>query len=457
MTVKTPIYMDYNSTTPIDPRVVEAMQPYLTDRFGNASSRSHQFGWVAEEAVDYARDQVAKLIGASGNEIIFTSGATESDNLALKGVAHMYGMTDADKFLIDALAAGDATGSIEGAADKVPARLGSVDLAGVREAGGAFEYFKKKGDHIITLETEHKAILDSAKRLEKEGFRVTYLGVQKDGQVDLEALKAAMTDKTILVSIMMANNEIGVIQPVKEIGAICRERGVLFHTDAVQAVGKVPIDVNDMNIDLLSISAHKMYGPKGVGALYVRRRKPRVRVEAAVDGGGHERGMRSGTLNVAGIVGLGKAAELCIQDMGAEAERCVGLRQRLWDRLTRDLDEIFLNGHAEHRLPGNLNVSFAYVEGEAMMMAIKDVAVSSGSACTSASLEPSYVLRALGVGDELAHSSIRFGIGRFTTEEEVDFVGNLVVDAVSRLREMSPLYEMAKEGIDLNTIEWAAH
>ena len=457
MTVKTPIYMDYNSTTPIDPRVVEAMQPYLTEKFGNAASRSHQFGWIAEEAVDYAREQVAKLIGATPAEIIFTSGATESDNLALKGVAHMYGMTDADKFLIDALAAGHADGSIPNAGDKVPARLGSVDLAAVREAGGAFEFFKAKGDHIITLETEHKAILDSAKRLEKEGFRVTYLGVKKDGQVDLDALREAITDKTILVSIMMANNEIGVIQPVREIGALCRERGVLFHTDAVQAVGKVPVDVNEMNIDLLSISGHKMYGPKGVGAIYVRRRKPRVRVEAAVDGGGHERGMRSGTLNVSGIVGLGKAAELCIAEMAQEAQRSIELRQLLWNILNSELEDIYLNGHVTERLPANLNVSFAYVEGEALIMAIKDVAVSSGSACTSASLEPSYVLRALGVGDELAHSSLRFGIGRFTTQEEVEYVGNLVVDAVKRLREMSPLYEMAKEGIDLNTIEWAAH
>ena len=457
MTIKTPIYMDYNSTTPIDPRVVEKMQPFLTEKFGNAASRSHQFGWIAEEAVDYAREQMAKLIGATPTEIIFTSGATESDNLALKGVAHMYGMTDADKFLIDALAAGHAAGTIADATDKVPARLGSIDLEAVRAGGGAFEYFKNKGDHIITVETEHKAILDSAKRLEKEGFRITYLPVQKDGRIDLDVLKAAITDKTILVSVMMANNEIGVIQPVKEIGALCREHGVIFHTDAVQAVGKVPIDVNELNIDLLSISGHKMYGPKGVGALYVRRRKPRVRLEASVDGGGHERGMRSGTLNVAGIVGLGRAAELCIEEMGSEAERSIQLRQRLWDKLSGELEDIYLNGHAEHRLPANLNVSFAYVEGEALMMAIKDVAVSSGSACTSASLEPSYVLRALGVGDELAHSSIRFGIGRFTTEEEVDFVGKLVADAVKRLREMSPLYEMAKEGIDLNTIEWAAH
>ena len=457
MTVKKPVYMDYNSTTPIDPRVVETMQPYLTEKFGNAASRSHAFGWVAEEAVDYAREQVAKLIGATPAEVIFTSGATESDNLALKGVAHMYGMTDADKVMIDALAQGHANGTIANAADLVPARLGSVDLDAVREAGGAFEFFKSKGDHIITLKTEHKAILDSAKRLEKEGFRVTYLDVEKDGLLDLDKLRAAITSKTILVSVMMANNEIGVIQPVKEIGALCREHKILFHTDAVQAVGKVPVDVNEMNIDLLSISGHKMYGPKGVGAIYVRRRKPRVRVEASVDGGGHERGMRSGTLNVAGIVGLGRAAEICREEMGAEAERSVMLRQRLWDKLSGELDYVYVNGHPERRLPGNLNVSFEFVEGEAMIMAIKDVAVSSGSACTSASLEPSYVLRALGVGDELAHSSIRFGIGRFTTDEEIDFVGNLVVEAVKRLRDMSPLYEMAQEGIDLNTIEWAAH
>lgn len=456
MSISKPVYMDYNSTTPIDPRVLEKMQPFLTQAFGNAASRSHSYGWVAEEAVDYAREQVAKLVGATPAEIIFTSGATESDNLALKGVAHMYGMTEADKILLDALAKGHADGTIEDAAGKVPSRFGAVDLDAIAQEGAA-AHFSGRGDHIITLKTEHKAILDSAKRLEKEGFRVTYLDVGSDGLVSLDALAEAITDKTILVSVMMANNEIGVIQPVKEIGALCRSRKVLFHTDAVQAVGKVPVDVNEMNIDLLSISGHKMYGPKGVGAIYVRRRRPRVRLEAGIDGGGHERGMRSGTLNVAGIVGLGAAAEICNKDLGADIEHTRGLRERLWGKLSGELDEIFLNGHAEHRLPGNLNVSFAYVEGEAMMMAIKDVAVSSGSACTSASLEPSYVLRALGVGDELAHSSIRFGIGRFTTEEEVDFVANLVIDAVKRLRDMSPLYEMAKEGIDLDSIEWAAH
>ena len=448
--------MDYNSTTPIDPRVYEAMQPFFKEKYGNAASRSHRFGWVAEEAVEYAREQVAKLIGATPAEIIFTSGATESDNLALKGVANMYGMTDADKFLIDTLAKGLSQGTIEDAESKLPARFGRLDLAEIAKVG-AFEYFKDKGDHIITVATEHKAILDSAKRLEKEGWRVTYLPVGTDGLVDLEGLRKAITDRTILVSVMLANNEIGVIQPVADIGAICRESKVLFHTDAVQAVGKIPVDVDAMNIDILSISAHKMYGPKGVGAIYVRRRRPRVRLEAGIDGGGHERGMRSGTLNVAGIVGFGKAAELCIKEMDSEKDRIFSLRQRLWNKLQESLDEIYLNGHSEHRLPNNLNVSFAYVEGEALMMAIKDVAVSSGSACTSASLEPSYVLRALGVGDELAHSSIRFGLGRFTTEEEVDFVADLVVSAVRRLRDMSPLYEMVKEGIDLESIEWTAH
>ena len=456
MTVKLPVYMDYNSTTPVDPRVLDAMHPFLMEAYGNAASRSHQFGWVAEEAVEKAREQVASLIGAKPAEIIFTSGATESDNLALKGVAHMYGMTVADKILLDAIAQGHKSGTLPDAADRVPARFGSVDLDAIAEEG-ATELFKSRGDHIITLVTEHKAILDSAKRLEKEGFRVTYLPVQRDGVVSLEALEKAIDDRTILVSIMMANNEIGVLQPIAEIGAMCRERGVIFHTDAVQAVGKVPVDVNAMNIDLLSISAHKMYGPKGVGALYVRRRRPRVRLEAGIDGGGHERGMRSGTLNVAGIVGFGAAAELCTREMSTEAERLEKLRFKLWNRLTESLDEIYLNGHPERRLPGNLNVSFAFVEGEALMMAIKDIAVSSGSACTSASLEPSYVLRALGVGDDLGHSSIRFGIGRFTTEEEIDYVAGRMVEAVRKLREMSPLYEMAKEGIDLNSIEWAAH
>lgn len=448
--------MDYNSTTPIDPRVYEAMEPYFTNKFGNAASRSHRFGWVAEEAVEYAREQVAKLINATPAEVIFTSGATESDNLALKGVANMYGMTDADKLLIDTIAKGHVSGVLADAESKVPSRFGRLDLDEIGRVG-AFEYFKDKGNHIITVVTEHKAILDSAKRLEKEGWRVTYLPVQKDGLVSIDALKEAITDKTILVSVMFGNNEIGVVQPVKEIGQICRDRKVLFHTDAVQAVGKIPVDVEAMNIDLLSVSAHKMYGPKGVGALYVRRRRPRVRLEAGIDGGGHERGMRSGTLNVAGIVGFGKAAEICLSELSGEHDRVKELRDRLWTKFKDSLDEIYVNGHAEHRLPNNLNVSFAYVEGEALMMAIKDVAVSSGSACTSASLEPSYVLRALGVGDELAHSSIRFGIGRFTTEEEVDFVADLVIGAVRRLREMSPLYEMVKEGIDLESIEWTAH
>jgi cysteine desulfurase len=450
MTVKLPIYMDYNATTPVDPRVAEAMTPYLTEKFGNSASRSHQFGWVAEEAVDYSREQVAKLIGATSQEIIWTSGATESDNLALKGVAHMYGMTDAEKFLIDTIAKNPEHAHL------IPAKFGALDLEAIR-AQGAFEYFKSKGDHLITLQTEHKAILDSAKRLEKEGFRVTYLKVQKNGLVDLQELEAAMTEKTILVSIMYANNEIGVLQPVAEIGALCRSKKVLFHTDAVQAAGKVPIDVNAMNIDLLSLSAHKMYGPKGVGALYVRRKNPRVRLEAVIDGGGHERGMRSGTLNVSGIVGFGKAAEICIKEMGEEAKRLDRLRGKLLAGLKKELDELYINGDEQKRLPGNLNISFAYVEGEAMIMAIKDIAVSSGSACTSASLEPSYVLRALGVGDDLAHSSIRFGIGRFTTEEEVDYTIRLVVNRVKKLRDMSPLYEMAKEGIDLSKIQWTAH
>ncbi len=456
MTIKFPIYMDNNSTTPLDPRVREAMAPYEDDRFGNAASRSHAFGWIAEEAVEKAREQVADLIGAASPEIIFTSGATESDNLALKGVAHMYGMTDAEKIMLETIARGHVDGTLANAESLVPSRFGSLDFEAIAAEGGA-AYFAGRGDHIITVETEHKAILDSAKRLEKEGFRVTYLPVQENGLIRLEDLKAAITKKTILVSVMFANNEIGVIQPVSEIGAICREHKVLFHTDAVQAVGKVPIDVNEMNIDLLSISAHKMYGPKGVGALYVRRRRPRVRVEAVIDGGGHERGMRSGTLNVAGIVGLGAAAEFAARDMQEESARLDRLRKRLWDRISGSLDEVYLNGDEAARLPGNLNISFAFVEGEAMMMAIKDVAVSSGSACTSASLEPSYVLRALGVGDDLAHSSIRFGIGRFTTEEEVDYVADLVVEKVNKLRAMSPLYEMHQQGVDLNSIEWAAH
>ncbi|MBZ4333250.1 IscS subfamily cysteine desulfurase [Corallococcus sp. AS-1-12] len=450
-----PIYMDNHATTPLDPRVLEAMLPYLREDFGNAASRNHAFGWKAEAAVEKARRQVADLIGASEKEIVFTSGATESDNLAIKGV---------------------------------------------------IEFYKSKGDHIITLKTEHKAVLDTCKRLERVrqerldelkllrlgqlaerdvtpeevpelaakfnldaddtykkwaelptgGARVTYLDVEKDGRVSLEKLAAAMTPKTVLVSIMFANNEIGVVQPVAEIGKLCREKGVLFHCDAVQGVGKVPFDVEKMNVDLASISAHKMYGPKGVGALYVRR-KPRVRIAPMVDGGGHERGMRSGTLNVASIVGFGAAAEVAKQDLPEEAARLLRLRERLRTGIMEQLDMVTVNGSLEHRMPGSLNISFSYVEGEALMMSIKDVAVSSGSACTSASLEPSYVLRALGVEEDMAHSSIRFGLGRFNTEEEVDFVIRLVVDKVRKLRDMSPLYEMAKEGIDLKSIEWTAH
>ena len=404
--VKTPIYMDNNSTTRVDPRVVEAMIPFFTDHFGNAASRSHAFGWEAEKAVEDAREQVANLIGAGAKEIIFTSGATESDNLALKGVAQMY---------------------------------------------------KKKGNHVITQVTEHKAILDACKRLEKEGFQVTYLPVDKFGQVSADQVRAAMTDKTILVTIMAANNEIGTLQPIKAIGKLCKEKGVLFHTDAVQAVGHIPIDVNEMGIDLLSLTAHKIHGPKGIGALYVRKKDPRVRLEPQIDGGGHERGMRSGTLPVPMIVGFGKACEIMKNDGPAEAKRLYQLRERLRKGIMDKLPETYLNGHPDERLPGNANISFAYVEGEGLMMGIKDVAVSSGSACTSASLEPSYVLRALGVGDELAHSSIRFGLGRFTTEEEVDYVADLVVREVTRLREMSPLYEMAQQGVDLKSVQWAAH
>jgi len=451
-----PIYLDNNATTPVDPEVFEAMAPYLQDKFGNAASRSHAYGWIAEEAVDYAREQVAKLIGARTQEIIWTSGATESDNMAIKGVARMYGMTDAEKVMIDALAKGYVDGTIPNAADILPGRFGRLDFESIAEKG-AFEVFKSRGDHIITLPTEHKAILDSCKRIEKDGFRVTYVPVKANGLVDLEELEKAITEKTIIVSIMMGNNEIGVVQPVKEIGELCRKHKVLFHTDAVQAIGKIPVNVDEMNIDLMSLSGHKMYGPKGVGALYVRRRNPRVRVEALIDGGGHERGMRSGTLNVAGIVGMGKAAEVAHKKLEAEKARTTELRDKMWTRLQEELDELYLNGDEKERLPGNLNISFAYVEGEALMMAIKDCAVSSGSACTSASLEPSYVLRALGVGEDLAHTSIRFGIGRFTTEEEVDNAVELVIAKVKKLREISPLYEMAKEGVDLSTIEWAAH
>ncbi len=405
-TVKTPVYLDNNATTRTDPRVVEAMLPYFTETYGNAASRSHSFGWGAEEGVDKAREQIARVLGADAKEIIITSGATESDNLAIKGVAEMY-------------------------ADK--------------------------GDHIITVVTEHKAVLDTCKRLEKDGKRVTYLRVKPDGLIDLDEFKDAITDKTILVSIMAANNEIGVIQPLAEIGKICREHGVLFHTDAVQAFGKVPLDVNAMNIDLASVTAHKIYGPKGVGALYVRRRSPRVRLTAQMDGGGHERGFRSGTLNVPGIVGFGKAAELALEEMPAETERLLYLREKLRRGVMDAIDEVYVNGSLEHRLPGNLNLSFNYVEGESLLMGLKEIALSSGSACTSASLEPSYVLKALGVGDELAHSSLRFGIGRFNTEEEIDFVIDRVIHEVSRLREMSPLWELAQEGVDLATVKWNPH
>jgi cysteine desulfurase len=401
--MKTPIYLDNHATTQMDPRVLDAMLPYFTQYFGNAASRNHEFGWVAEQAVDKGRKQIADLIGASAREIIFTSGATESDNLAIKGVAEMYA---------------------------------------------------EKGNHIITAATEHKAVLDTCKKLEKNGYRVTYLPVKGDGLVDLDMLRESITDKTILVTIMYANNEIGVIQPVAEIGKICREKGVLFHTDGVQAIGKIPVDVNKDNIDLMSITAHKLYGPKGIGALYVRRKAPRVQLTAQMDGGGHERGMRSGTLNVPGIVGLGEACAICQREMPEETKRLRYLRDKLRSRLEAGLDEIYLNGSWEHRLPHSLNLSFAYVEGESLLMGINDVAVSSGSACTSATLEPSYVLKALGLGDDIAHSSIRFGIGRFNTEEEIDYVADKLIDVVRKLRELSPLYEMAQEGIDLSTVSW---
>ena len=406
MTMKLPIYMDYHATTPVDPRVVDAMLPYFTQRFGNSASRNHAFGWEAEEAVETARRQVADLIGANPKEIIFTSGATESNNLAIKGVAEMY---------------------------------------------------REKGNHIITCVTEHKAVIDTCKKLEKQGGRVTYLPVQKDGRIDLADLRAAITEKTILITIMTANNEIGVLQPIAEIGAIAKEKGILFHTDAVQAVGKVPFSVTDAKVDLVSMSGHKFYGPKGVGALYVRRRNPRVLLAEQISGGGHERGMRSGTLNVPGIVGLGAAAAIAQAEMATESERLRTLRDELNKKLHANLDELYINGSMEFRLPHNLNVSFAYVEGESLLMGINDVAVSSGSACTSASLEPSYVLKALGAGDDLAHSSIRFGLGRWTTEEEVDYVVEKLTTVVRRLREMSPLYEMVREGVDLSKMQWVTH
>ncbi|MGO9097539.1 MAG: IscS subfamily cysteine desulfurase [Bryobacteraceae bacterium] len=402
--MKTPIYMDYHATTPVDPRVLDAMLPYFQEKFGNAASRNHSFGWDAEQAVEKGRRQIAELIGATPKEIVFTSGATESNNLAIKGAAEMYA---------------------------------------------------ERGNHIITVATEHKAVLDTCKRLAKHGLDVTFLPVQRDGLLDLDALRAAITDRTILISVMHANNEIGVLQPVREIGRIARERGVLFHTDATQSVGKVPVSVNDDNIDLLSLSGHKIYGPKGIGALYVRRKNPRVQLTAQMDGGGHERGMRSGTLNVPGIVGLGEACAICQLEMAGESARLAGLRDRLKDRLFAELDEIYVNGSMSSRLPNNLNVSFAYVEGESLLMGIHDVAVSSGSACTSATLEPSYVLRALGVSEDLAHTSIRFGLGRFNTQEEVDYVAGRVIEVVGKLRELSPLYEMAKEGVDLKQVRWS--
>lgn len=405
MTIKTPVYLDYQATTPVDPRVLEKMLPYFTEKFGNPHSRSHAYGWVAEEACDVAREQVADLIGATSKEVIFTSGATESNNIAIKGVAGFY---------------------------------------------------KDKKNHIITAQTEHKCVLDSCRHLEQQGFKITYLPVQKNGLVDLEVLKNAITDETALVSIMAVNNEIGVIQPLAEIGKICRERGVFFHTDAAQAFGKIPLDVEAMNIDLMSISGHKIYAPKGIGALYVRRR-PRVRLEALISGGGQERGFRSGTLPVPMVVGLGEAAVIAKAEMGKDAEKVRSYFERFMSELGEGMQDVFLNGDREHRYHGNINLSFAYVEGESMMMAIKDLAVSSGSACTSASLEPSYVLRALGVGEELAHTSIRFGFGRFTTDEEIDFAIDLVKKNVQKLRDMSPLWEMAQEGIDISKIEWAGH
>jgi cysteine desulfurase len=403
MAVKLPIYFDNHATTQVDPRVVQAMLPYFTEKFGNAASRNHPFGWAGEEAVENARAQVASLIGATPKEIIFTSGATESDNLMIKGVAEMY---------------------------------------------------REKGNHIITQAIEHKAVLDTCKRLEKEGFEVTYLPVGKDGRVNPEDVRKAITPKTILITIMYANNEIGIINPIQEIGKIAKEHGIFFASDGVQAVGKIPVDVQKDNIDLLAISAHKIYGPKGVGALYVRRRNPRVQLSAIIDGGGHERGMRSGTLNVPGIVGLGAACEIAQKEMAEESVRLRKLRDRLQAGLEAKLDEVFINGSIEHRLPNNLNMSFAYVEGESLLMGINDIAVSSGSACTSATLEPSYVLKALGVGEDLAHTSIRFGLGRFNTEEEVDYVTEKMVQVVTKLRELSPLYEMAKEGIDISKMNW---
>ncbi len=404
--MKKPIYLDNHATTPMDPRVLEAMLPYFTEKFGNAASRNHPFGWEAEEAVEVARGHVAALVGAEAKEIIFTSGATESDNLAVAGAA---------------------------------------------------EFYKEKGNHIITAPIEHKAVLDTCHMLESKGFEVTYLDVDQYGAIDLEQLAGAITERTTLVTLMAANNEIGTLHPLAEIGRITREKGVLFHTDATQGVGHMDIAVDAMNIDLASYTAHKIYGPKGIGALYVRRRKPRVRLSPIIHGGGHERGLRSGTLNVPGIVGFGKAAEIALAEATEERKHLTTLRDRLHEGITRELKYVHLNGHPSARHPGNCNLSFAFVEGESLLMGISEIAVSSGSACTSASLEPSYVLRAMGVGDDLAHSSIRFGVGRFSTEEEIDYVIHRTVEVVSRLREMSPLYEMAQEGVDLKTIQWNAH
>lgn len=404
--MKFPIYLDYHATTPVDPEVFREMAPYFTEVFGNAASRNHEFGWTAEAAVEKARAQVAKLIGAIEKEIIFTSGATESNNLALSGVAEMY---------------------------------------------------REKGNHIITSPLEHKAVLDTCHFLEKKGYQITYLPVDAYGQVSAQSVRDAIRPETILVSIMAANNEIGTINPIAEIGKVCKEKGVLFHADAVQAAGKIPLDAQTMGVDLMSLSAHKMYGPKGVGALYVRRKNPRVRLAPLIHGGGHERGMRSGTLNVPGIVGFGKATEIALRGMAEESVRIFRLREKLWDRIRESLDEVYLNGHPTERLPGNLNVSFAFVEGESLMMGMKELAVSSGSACTSASLEPSYVLKAIGVGEDLAHTSIRFGLGRFTTDEEIDYAAAKVISTVQRLRDLSPLYEMVKEGIDIKSVQWTAH
>lgn len=403
--MKLPIYLDNNATTQLDPRVFEVMTPFFLENYGNAASKSHAFGWKAEEAVDYAREQIAKLIGANEKEIIFTSGATESNNLAIKGV---------------------------------------------------FEMYAAKGNHFITVSTEHKAVLDTCKHLEKLGAEITYLPVGGDGLLKVEQIAEAIKPNTVLVSVMYGNNELGTVQPIREIGKLCKEHGILFHSDATQAVGKIPVNVIDDHIDLMSFTAHKMYGPKGVGALYVRRKNPRVKVTAQMDGGGHERGMRSGTLNVPGIVGFGKACELARLEMNSEGKRLQGLRDKLENALLQ-LEESYVNGSVEHRLPHTTNISFKYVEGEGLMMGIKDIAVSSGSACTSASLEPSYVLKNLGLDDELAHSSLRFGLGRFTTEEEIDFTIKCVTEAVNKLRDMSPLWEMFKEGIDLKSVQWTEH